>query len=191
VYFVTQLYPSTNSRRNQMSHNNSSLLHKLARRIAPFALAGVALVVFSASASANAQCRLVHGVYEEHAVDPNSCPSPIGLCIEGEFFGNVKGTFASTATALTPSGDTPTTGVVWFTGDGVIHAQIANKSGDIFFKSSGAFQTTGDGNIVDVQYITGGSGELNGISGVIRASGTFNPATGMGESEYEGVVCVP
>ena len=76
-------------------------------------------------------------------------------------------------------------------GDGVTHARIGSKQGDIFFKSSGAYQNDGDGNIVDLQYITGGSGDLANISGVIRASGTFNPATGMGESEYEGTVCLP
>jgi hypothetical protein len=173
-----------------MSSNRSSLIQKIARRIAPFLLAAGALLLVSASASANAQCRRVHGVYEEHAASPTSCPSPVGLCIEGEFYGNIKGNFASTATALQPNADTPSTSVVWFTGDGVIHAKIDSRQGDIFFKSSGAFQTT-DGNIVDLQFITGGSGDLTGITGVIRASGTFNPVTGMGESEYEGTVCIP
>jgi hypothetical protein len=174
-----------------MSHKFASWPYKVARRLTPLMLAAGALLLVSASASANAQCRRVHGVYEEHAVAPTSCPSAVGLCIEGEFFGNVKGTFASTATSLQPSGDTPATSVLWFTGDGVIHAQIADKEGDIQFKSSGAFQSASDGNIVDLQYITGGTGELTGITGVIRASGTFNPVTGMGESEYEGMVCLP
>ncbi|RIK30889.1 MAG: hypothetical protein DCC55_37170 [Chloroflexi bacterium] len=174
-----------------MSHNFFSAQYKLVRRITPFFLAAIAVLLVTASASANGHCRRVRGFYEEHAADPNSCNSPIGLCIEGEFSGNVKGTFASTATALQPNNDTPTTSVVWFTGDGVIHAKIDSREGDIFFKSSGAFQTTGDGNIVDLQYITGGTGGLTGITGVIRASGTFNPITGMGESEYEGLVCIP
>lgn len=174
-----------------MFHNIFTGQYKLVRRITPFFLAAIAVLLVTASASANAQCRRVRGFYEEHAVDPSSCNSPIGLCIEGEFSGNVKGAFASTATALQPNGDTPTTSVVWFTGDGVIHAKIDSREGDIFFKSSGAFQTTGDGNIVDLQYITGGTGHLAGITGVIRASGTFNPVTGMGESEYEGLVCLP
>jgi hypothetical protein len=174
-----------------MLRNLSPWPYKFARCLTPFLLAAFAVIVFSAAASANGQCRRVHGVYEEHAADPNSCQSPVDLCIEGEFFGNVKGNFASTATSFQPSVDTPTTSVVWFTGDGVIHAKIDSREGDILFKSSGAFQTTGDGNIVDLQYITGGTGELAGISGVIRASGTFNPATGIGESEFEGMVCLP
>jgi hypothetical protein len=174
-----------------MSHTLFSGSYKLVRRITPFFLAAMAVLLVTVSASAQAQCRRVRGFYEEHAADPSSCSSPIGLCIEGEFSGNIKGAFASTATSLQPSGDTPVTSVLWFTGDGVINAKIDSREGNIFFKSSGAFQTTGDGNIVDLQYITGGDGALTGISGVIRASGTFNPVTGMGESEYEGIVCVP
>jgi hypothetical protein len=162
----------------------------LARRLTPFLLAGFALLVASASASADAQCRRVRGFYEEHA-DPNNCMSPVGLCIAGEYSGNIKGMFSATATSLTPSADTPATGVLFFTGDGVIHAQVAEKQGDLTFKSAGAFQSTGAGNIVDLQTITGGTGDLAGASGVIRASGVFDPATGMGESEYEGMICLP
>jgi hypothetical protein len=174
-----------------MSHTILSWPSKLGRRLTPLMLAAGAALLVSSTANADAHCRRVHGVYEEHAVSPQSCPSAVGLCIEGEFFGQIKGPFASTATSLQPSADTPATSVLWFTGDGVIHARIGAKEGDIQFKSSGAFQSTGDGNIVDLQYITGGTGELTGITGVIRASGTFNPATGMGESEYEGMVCLP
>jgi hypothetical protein len=154
-------------------------------------LAGFALILVSASASADAQCRRVRGFYEEHAEDPTSCPSPVGLCIAGEYSGNIKGIFRATATSLTPTADTPATGVLHFTGDGVINAQIRGKQGDLAFKSAGAFQSNDAGNIVDLQYITGGTDELAGASGVIRASGTFDPVTGMGESEYEGMICMP
>lgn len=178
-----------------MFHNNFSWQRRApsgrARRLTPFLLAGFALLLVSASASADAQCRRVRGIYEEHAEDPSTCPSPIGLCIAGEFSGNIKGMFRSTATSLTPTGDTPLTGVLLFTGDGVINAQVADKQGDLTFKSAGAFQSTGAGNIVDLQTITGGTGDLAGASGVIRASGVFDPATGTGESEYEGMICLP
>jgi hypothetical protein len=174
-----------------MLRNLSLGQYPLACRIAAFLLVGITLLLAGALASADAQCHRVRGFYEEHAAAPGSCPSPVGLCIEGEFSGAIKGLFTSTATALQPSADTPTTAVVWFTGDGVTHAQVKGKQGNILFKSAGAFQTTGDGNIVDLQTIPGGTGELTGITGVIRASGTFNPATGRGESEYEGTVCLP
>jgi hypothetical protein len=165
--------------------------YKLAGCRLAFLLAGITLFLSRPLASAEAQCHRVRGFYEEHAAAAASCPSPVGLCIEGEFAGTIKGRFTSTATALQSSTDTPTTAVVWFTGDGVIHARVNGKRGDILFKSAGAYQTTGDGNIVDLQSITAGTGELIGMTGVIRASGTFNPATGQGESEYEGTVCLP
>ena len=166
------------------------MFRTLTRRVGPFVLASFALLAVSSAANAASVCQRVHGVYEEHAVAPTSCPSPIGLCIEGEFAGVIKGAFRSTATSFTPTADTPTTGVLTFTGDGVTNAQVRGKQGELIFKSAGAFQNSGDGNIVDVQFITGGTGELAGASGVIRASGLFNPATGMGESEYEGMLCL-
>jgi hypothetical protein len=44
-------------------------------------------------------------------------------------------------------------------------------------------RSTGDGEILDLQTIIGGTGELAGASGVWRASGTFDPETDSGESE--------
>jgi hypothetical protein len=73
----------------------------------------------------------------------------------------------------------------------MIHARFDGKEGDLIIKNAGAFQITGTGHIVDLQYITEGTGQLSGATGVIRASGTFNSATGMGESDYEGEICLP
>jgi hypothetical protein len=140
--------------------------------------------------SADTQCRRVNGHYAEHAAAPTSCSSSVSLCIEGEFSGGIRGAFAVTATSLTATADTPTTAVAHFTGDGVIHARVDNKHGDIFFKSAGAFHTAGRGEIVDLQVITGGTGPFTGASGALRASGTFDPVAGSGESEYTGSVCL-
>jgi hypothetical protein len=154
-------------------------------------LAGMALVLTATSVNAEDQCRHVNGHYAERAAAPTACPSPVGLCIEGEFSGGIRGAFAVTATSLTPTADTPTTAVVLFTGDGVIHARIGGKQGDLFFKSAGAFHTVGMGEIVDLQLITGGTGALAGASGALRASGAFDPVVGSGESEYTAMVCLP
>jgi hypothetical protein len=81
--------------------------------------------------------------------------------------------------------------VLFFTTSTVIHAQIANKHGDIFVKNNGAFQTAAPGAIMDIQYITGGNGDFTGASGVLQAFGQFNGATGMGESDYVGTICLP
>lgn len=153
-------------------------------------LVAAALLTNSAHASADVRCQNVIGHYAERAVAPASCPSPVGLCIEGEFSGGIRGDFASTPTTLAPTADTPTTGVVTFTGDGVIHARLGDAEGDIFFKSAGAFHTVGTGEIVDLQFITGGTGGFAGASGALRASGTFDPVAGTGESEYVGVICL-
>jgi hypothetical protein len=161
------------------------------KRLATFLFAAIAWAPAAVTAGAESRCWNVNGHYAEHAVPPSTCLSPAELCIEGEFSGGVRGAFAVTTTSLTPTADTPITGVVLFTGDGVIHARVGSREGDLLFKSSGAFHTVGGGEIVDLQVITGGTGELAGASGAFRASGTFDSATGSGESEYTGAVCLP
>jgi hypothetical protein len=125
----------------------------------------------------------------EHIVVEN-CTSPVGLCIAGEYNGVIKGAFEGKATSIVPTADTPSKGVALFTSDSVIHARIGGKEGDLIIKNAGAFLTTGDGDIVDAQVITGGTGGLAGATGLLRASGVFDPQTGSGESEYIGSVCL-
>jgi len=156
--------------------------------LAAFSVVGMALVSIAAH-DGPAPCRNVNGHYAEHTVAPSSCPSPVGLCIEGEFSGAIRGAFASTATSFAPTADTPLTAVVPFTGDGTIHVNLGGGHGDLFFKSAGAFHTVGKGEIVDLQFITGGTGAFVGASGALRASGMFDPVSGSGESEYSGTVC--
>jgi hypothetical protein len=153
-------------------------------------LAGCSMFL-AASARAEGRCRAVNGHYAEQAIAPTACPSPVGLCLEGEFSGGIRGVFQSTATSLTPTADTPVTAVVLFTGDGVIHARIGGLAGDLFFKSAGSYRTVEEGDIVDLQVITGGTGGFANASGTLRASGTFDPANGTGMSEYTGTVCLP
>jgi hypothetical protein len=150
----------------------------------------MALMLPAANAHAQASCQMVVGHYVEHAVT-QGCDAPAGLCITGEYAGMIKGAFEGKATSINPTADTPTTGVLLFTSDSVIHARIGGREGDLTIKNAGAFRSTGDGDIVDVQVITGGTGGLTGTSGVLRASGTFDPATGNGESEYMGSICLP
>jgi hypothetical protein len=45
------------------------------------------------------------------------------------------------------------------------------------------------GSIVDLQTIVGGTGQLAGATGELRAHGVFSTANG-GESEHEGTVCL-
>jgi hypothetical protein len=159
------------------------------KQSAPVVLAAVALALTAGSASAQS-CRTVTGHYVEHAVQEN-CSSPVGLCIAGEYSGVIEGAFEGTATSLVQTADTPTTGVLLFTSDSTIHAKIGGKEGDLLIKNAGVFRTIGEGEILDLQVITGGTGELAGATGTLRASGTFSSATQSGESEYVGNICLP
>ncbi|MEZ4867172.1 MAG: hypothetical protein R3C14_37960 [Caldilineaceae bacterium] len=161
---------------------------KLGIRLSAFALAGMALLAGSSAAYADGRCKKVDGHYAEHIVPAPECTSPFGLCVAGDFRGDIYGGFFGSVNSLTP---TAVGEVLLFTTDTTIHAQIGNKQGDLMIKNAGAFQTAGAGNIVDLQYIVGGTGDFSGASGAIRASGAFNSATGTGESDYEGQVCLP
>jgi hypothetical protein len=172
-----------------MSSKLLLLRTRLFKRTAPVVLAMVALAM--ASTNANAQsCQSVSGHYVEQAVQ-EGCTSPLGLCIAGEYSGVIKGAFEGIATSLIPTADTPTTGILLFTSDSVIHAQVISKEGDLLIKNAGVFRTTGDGEILDLQVITGGTGQLAGATGVLQASGTFDSESGTGQSTYVGNICLP
>jgi hypothetical protein len=91
------------------------------------------------------------------------------------------------ATSLTPTQDTPVTGVYLYTGDNV----IKTKDGEIYTKDAGALNLTpgGSGDDVSISTITGGTGKYAGATGTLRSYGTFTDAGG--EFSYEGEVCTP
>jgi hypothetical protein len=143
------------------------------------------------SAVEASECKGVQGHLEETLVTGAACTSPVGLCTVAQMFGAVQGEAQFTASAIIPSVDTPTTGVVFVIGDTVIEdAKVAGRRGTLTVKNAAAFRTVDDGDLVDVQTITGGTGELVGTTGSLRISGNFIAATG-GRSTYEGVVCLP
>ena len=172
-----------------MLDSTSTWWSRTVKRLTPSMCVAMALALAGARLGAEDQCRKVNGHFVMRAAAPTSCPSPVGLCIEGEFSGGIRGPFTVTATSFIVTADTPTTAVVLFTGDGVIHARIGDKRGDLFLKTSGAYLSVGKGEIVDLQFVNGGTGALTGASGSLRASGLFDPATGTGEAEYAGVIC--
>lgn len=167
-----------------------SFQNRAARRAVGAALAAMAFVLPAANVQAQSSCQPVVGHYVEHAVQEN-CSPPGALCIAGEYNGVIKGAFEGYTTSLAPTADEPPTGVYLFTSNSVIHARVGGKEGDLMIKNAGAFLTLGSGDIVDMQIITGGTGELAGATGVLRASGTFDLMAGIGESEYIGSICLP
>ena len=106
-------------------------------------------------ASAAAKCKNVRGHVTSRTVTEN-CTSPIGLCAAGEFYGAIRGELFLVGTSLTPTQDTPATGVYIFTGDDV-----------------------------SISTITGGTGKYAGATGRLRAYGTFSEAGGEFSYEGE------
>lgn len=163
----------------------------MSARIAAATLFAISITaaLFSAPAgraSAASRCKNVRGLVTSHIVTEN-CPSPIGLCAGGQFYGAIRGELFLVGTSLTPTQDTPVTGVYMFTGDDV----IKTKEGDIYTKDAGALNLTpgSTGDDISIVTITGGTGAYAGATGRLRASGTFSE-TG-GEFSYEGEVCTP
>jgi hypothetical protein len=156
-----------------------------------------ATLAFAASATVGlsapdaSECKQVQGHFEEILVTGTACASPVGLCTVARIFGGIHGEAQFTASAIIPSADTPTTGVVFVIGDTVIvDAKVARHRGTLTVKNAAAIRMIGDGGLVDVQTVTEGTGDFVGATGSLRTSGNFLGATG-GNSKYEGVVCVP
>ncbi|GAB1646505.1 DUF3224 domain-containing protein [Krasilnikovia sp. MM14-A1259] len=151
---------------------------------------GVLAIVLgpATSTQAAAHCTPVAGSYVERPVTGPSCTSPVGLCIEATYRGDISGVAEGRATSIVPTADTPTTTVQLFTSDSTLTGKTRGRTGTLLIKNAGAFASGGDGSIVDLQTITGGTGYLAGVTGAIRAQGTFSFPDG-GRSRYTGTVC--
>jgi hypothetical protein len=149
-------------------------------------LVGVVALLFAYvvnGAVASASCKKVKGTFTLQPVTGPECNSGVGICAAGTYKGGIAGSSAFTGTALSPTADTPTTGVVLLTGD------------NLFTTASGSLSTkdaivlgTGVGNFAEVDTIVGGTGEWAGVTGQFSATGTFTAAVGGG-GEYAGEVC--
>lgn len=162
---------------------------KTARRLAGVAAGAASVLLLGGTADADLACRSFSGRYAEQLV-PDGCISPFGLCIDARYTsGPLHGTFRGVVTSLVSTADTPTTTVVLFTTDTVATVEGWGMSGTLIIKNAGSFATAGRGDVVDLQTIVGGTGDFVGASGAIRASGTFDPATGAGTSRFVGSIC--
>lgn len=164
------------------------MLRKIAARW--FALATLVVVGMLAlggpdGALAAATCRKVEGKLTLQALDPSTCPSPVGLCAAGTYRGGIKGTSAFTGTSFIQTADTPATAVVIATGDNT----IAAEGGTLLTKDAIVLQTVGDGHFAEVDTVIGGTGEWAGAAGTLQATGTF--ANGSGAGTYQGEICTP
>ena len=152
--------------------------------------AAAALWLGSAGIGAAAECRHVHGHFDEQAVAPPACTSPVGVCTAGSYSGGIRGEFMTTVSYFnTATPNFPDTFVGLFNADSTIHARVGTRVGDLMIKNAGAFHVAGDGEILDLQTIVGGTGALTGATGTLVATGTF--VSGVGQSEYVGTICLP
>ena len=137
----------------------------------------------------NSKCIRVSGFYDEQVVT-SGCTSPIGLCTTYRYQGNLAADNFFTAETIVPTADTPLTGVVFATGESILtNVQVAGRRGTLTIKNAAVFHTAGDGELLDVQTIVAGTGDLEGATGVIRTEGNF--VSGAGRSVFDGFVCLP
>ena len=160
-----------------------SLGSRPARLVLIVVAALLALTLVSSGTFAASTCKPVGGAFTLQAVNDPGCLSPVGLCAIGVYQGSIKGTSSFVGSAFLTSADTPTTGVVFATGDNTIHT---NK-GDILTKDAIALRTISEGAFAEVDTVVGGTGEYAGASGVLTATGTF--LNGSGSGVYIGQVC--
>jgi hypothetical protein len=147
-------------------------------------------LVFAVTTTAAAPARRipVRGLIISKLLEGPACTSPVGVCTAGRLTGGIQGTFVFTAKTLTPTADTPATGVMLYTGEIVIRT----ARGEIRVKDAGAINYTagGTGDVGASSTIVGGTGHNTGISGRLRIAGTFTPDAG-GRSEYHGYIVLP
>lgn len=112
------------------------------RRLLAVAATFVAVMVLVGhAATAGSACKNVSGKVTLAPVTGPECVSPVGVCTEGTVPGKLKGDLQFTASQVTQTVDTPTTGVVLIAGD----ETVTGKSGTLLIKNAGALITTGLG----------------------------------------------
>jgi hypothetical protein len=93
---------------------------------------------------AAASCK-VKGQFTVRQVSGATCLSPVGFCAEAVFTWDLAGTSTFTGSSITPTVDTPTTGVILVTGDSVIQTK---GGGTLSTKDAIVLRTTGSGTPV-------------------------------------------
>lgn len=144
-----------------------------------------ALLTLAIPAAAEPQCRRVHSRVTIEAEAVPTCGSPIGLCANTTYRGQLKGTSSFVGTSFLPTVDTGATGTVVLTGDNLIHL----GDGDLVTKDAIVLSTLATGEFAEVDTILSGTGAYAGATGNLTATGTF--INGVGEGVLEGVICTP
>jgi hypothetical protein len=152
-------------------------------------LVGVAVLlplVLAASGAEAAACKKVNGSFTLTPLTGPACTSPVGICATGTYKGDIKATSLFTGTSLSQTVDTPTTAVVLLTGDN----QFTSGGDTLLTKDAIVLRTSGAGEFAEVDTVVAGTGQWAGVTGVLRAQGTFTAAAG-GSGDYVGELCTP
>lgn len=162
--------------------------------VRPFvtALVLAAALLFVAVSHAQAQsCMEVRGSYtERYTTTPPECVSPVDSCSIGQLKGAIRGTWFAVSTSMVESMDTPETGVVLFTGSNTLQVSVRGLEGELMIKDAASVDLR-YGNVANIAFILGGTGELEGATGVLRTTGVLDEGGLTGHGRYEGSVCVP
>lgn len=149
------------------------------------AIPGFLLIVIATQALAAPACKKIKGKFTLQAFTGPECTSAVDICATGNYSGDFAGTSVFIGSSVIPSADTPTTGVVFLTGD----ATLTTNGGVLLTKDAISLSTTGNGEFGEVDTIVGGTGQWAGYVGKFTATGTF--IGGSGEATYAGEVCTP
>lgn len=155
-------------------------------------LTSLALLALTVSAfaggPASAVSEVVSGKFDTEVVVGGDCDAPAGICATGTTTGNLKGTFTLRVAEIIPTSDTPTTGVILFTGDGTVET----KNGTLRCKNSGVLQTRDHGVLTSLCLVTGeGTGDWVGASGYFQVDGTVDLAAAVATGSYKGQIARP
>jgi hypothetical protein len=148
-------------------------------------MALVALTVVTGALAAQATCRSIRGTIVLESLSGAACSSPVDVCAIMRFRGDLAGKGKLTASSLTTSADTPTTGVIFLTGD----TKVGTDDGRLRRKDAAALGTTGRRHFADLATIVGGDGQWTGASGQLMLTGRFPTEARDGNASYTGLVC--
>lgn len=107
------------------------------------------------------------------------------LCTESDWEGPLDGTSSFTLISLDDLA-IPNANISKFHGDLVVSTQ----RGDLIGQDTGIWNLD-TGAYVDVYTVTSGTGAYAGATALIILSGTLDPVTGHGDSQYHGLVSTP
>lgn len=157
-------------------------------------LAVAVMVLWTGNSEALAQkCKTVHGHFIDQVLVPpggnlpggSTCVSGL-FCVSGRAIGGLHGDFVSTNTSFVYAPNFGATQVAFFTADVVLHT----RDGDLMMEEDGASNTTGHGDLGDVDTVVPGStGKWVGATGRLRVWG--NLTVTESDVTYEGEICRP